>query len=80
MKKFLFFKIFLTPIVVLGLTACKKVHQLAQQPNSGRMLRVELRMPEPWKKIVIGQTLAIEYPYIPKRFSMFMTGVPRDSF
>ena len=38
------------------------------------MLQVELRMPEPWKKIVIGPTDPIEYPKIPQRFSMFMTG------
>jgi len=31
-------------------------------------------MPEPWKKIVIGPTHSIEYPYIPQRFSMFLTG------
>ena len=38
------------------------------------MLQVELWMPEPWKKIVIGPTNPIEYPNIPQRFSMFMTG------
>ncbi len=74
MKKFLFIKIFLTLIVVMGLTACKKVHQQLPQPNPGRMLQVELKMPEPWKKIVIGPTHSTEYPNIPKRFSMFMTG------
>ena len=74
MKKFLFFKIFLTLIVVLGLTRCKKVHQTPPQHNTGRMLQVELKMPEPWKKIVIGPTHTIEYPNIPQRFSMFMTG------
>ncbi len=38
------------------------------------MLQVELKIPEPWKKIVIGPSDAIEYPQIPQRFSMFMTG------
>ena len=38
------------------------------------MLEVELKMPEPWKKIVVGPTHSIEYPSIPQRFSMFMTG------
>lgn len=38
------------------------------------MLQVELKMPEPWKKIVIGPAEPIEYPNIPKQFSMFMTG------
>ena len=33
-----------------------------------------LQMPEPWKKIVIGPKHSIEYPKIPQRFSMFMTG------
>jgi len=74
MKKFLFIKIFLTLIVVLGLTACKKVHQPALQPNTGNMLQVELNMPKPWKKIVIGPTHTIEYPNVPQRFSMFITG------
>ena len=38
------------------------------------MLQVELKMPDPWKKIVIGPTHSIEYPNIPRRFSMFMNG------
>jgi len=74
MKKFLFFKLFLLLIVVLCLTACKKAYTTPQKPNTGRMLQVELRMPEPWKKIVIGSTHSIEYPKIPQRFSMFMIG------
>jgi len=61
-------------IVLLTLVGCKKVHQQLPQPNTGRMLEVELKMPEPWKKIVIGPTHSIEYPNIPQRFSMFMTG------
>ena len=74
MKKFLFIKIFLTLIVALSLTACKKVHQPLPQHNTDRMLQVELRMPEPWKKIVISPTNPLEYSNIPQRFSMFMTG------
>jgi len=54
------YKIFLVLIAVLGLTACKKVHQPALQSDSDRMLQVELRMPEPWKKIVIGPAHSIE--------------------
>lgn len=48
----------------------------AQQPpaTTGGRLEVELRMPEVWKPIVIGPTHAKEYPKIPHRFSMFMTG------
>jgi len=68
MKRFLFIKIFLTLIVVLSLTACKKVRQSAIQSDTGRMLQVELRMPEPWKKIVIGPAHSTEYPNIPQRF------------
>jgi len=74
MKKFLFIKIFLTLSVVLGLSACNKVHQSAVQSNTGRMLQVELRMSEAWKKIIIGPSDPIEYPQVPQRFSMFMTG------
>jgi len=74
MKKFLFIKIFLTLIVVLGLTACKKVHQPSPQSNTGNILQVELKMPKPWKKIVIGQMHAIEYPNLPQRYSMFIIG------
>ena len=74
MKKFLFIKIFLTLIVALSLTACKKVHQQLPQPNTGRMLQIELKMPEAWKKIVIGPAHSTEYPNIPQRFSMFVTG------
>ena len=67
-------KILLLLIALLTLVSCKKVHQPALQPNTGNILLVELRMPEPWKKIVIGPTNPIEYPKIPQRFSMFMTG------
>jgi len=59
-RKFLFIKIFLTLLVVLGLTACKKVHQQLPQPDTGRMLQVELRMPEPWEKIGIGSRILPE--------------------
>ena len=49
---------------------------VGQQPpaTTGGRLEVELRMPEVWKPIVIGPTHAKEYPKIPHRFSMFMTG------
>ena len=59
---------------MLSFSACKKVHQSAVQPNTGRMLQVELKMPEPWKKIVIGPNHPIEYPNVPQRFSLFMIG------
>ena len=58
----------------MSFSACKKAYTTPQQPNTGRMLQVELRMPAPWKKIVIGPSKPIEYPKIPQRFSMFMTG------
>ncbi len=61
-------------VSVLTMTACKKVHQLPYQSNTGRMLQVELMMPEPWKKIIIGPSKSIEYPQIPQWFSVFMTG------
>ena len=61
-------------VSVLAIVACKKVHQQLPQSNTGRMLQVELKMPEPWKKIVIGPTDPIEYPKVPRKFSMFMTG------
>jgi len=67
-------KIALIILLLLTYTACKKVHQPALQPNTGNILQVELNMPEPWKKIVIGPTHSTEYPNIPQRFSMFMTG------
>jgi len=67
-------KIALIILLLLTYTACKKVHQPALQHNTGRMLRVELRMPKPWKKIVIGPTNPVEYFETPQRFSMFMTG------
>jgi len=68
------YKIFLTLIAVLGLIAFKKVHQPPPQSNTGRMLQVELRMPEAWKRIVIGPKNAKEYLKVPHGFSMFMTG------
>ena len=38
------------------------------------MLQTELKIPEPWKKIVIGPADSIEYPNVPQRFYLFMTG------
>ncbi len=73
-KNLLFFKIFFTIVVVLGLIACKKVQQPALQSNTGRMLQVELKMPEAWKRIAIGPKNAKAYPKVPRTFSMFMTG------
>ena len=61
-------------VSVLAIAGCKKVYTTPQQPNTGRMLQVELRMPEAWKRIVIGPKNAKEYPKVPRRFSMFMTG------
>jgi len=74
MKKSNSHKFSLLLIAVLAFASCKKVHQPPPQSNTGRMLQVELNMPEPWKKIVIGPTHSIEYPNVPHRFSMFMTG------
>ena len=68
------FKTLLLLIALLTLVSCNKVHQPPFQPNTGSMLQIELRMPESWKKIVIGPAHPIEYPNIPQRFSMFMTG------
>ena len=73
MKKSLSIKILLL-IALLTLVGCKKIHQPALQSNTGRMLQVELRMPEPWQKIVIRPKNAKEYPKVPHTFSMFMTG------
>jgi len=58
----------------LAIAACKKIHQPPPQFNTGNILQVELKMPAPWKKIVIGPTQSIEYLNVPQRFSMFMTG------
>ena len=67
-------KIALIILLLLAIAGCKRAYTTPPQSNTGRMLQVELRMPEPWKKIVIGPTHSIEYPNIPQRFSMFMTG------
>ena len=72
MKKSLSAKILLL-IALLTLVSCKKVHQQLPQHNNDRMLQVELKMTEPWKKIVIGPNHPIEYPQIPQQFSMFMS-------
>jgi len=74
MKKSLSIKILLL-ITLLTLVGCKNVY--SQKPSDdtvNRKLQVELRMPEAWKRIVIGPSNPIEYPRIPQRFSMFMTG------
>ena len=73
MKKYLSIKILLL-IALLTFVSCKKVHQQLPQSNTGRKLQVELRMPEAWKRIVIGPKNAKEYPKVPHTFSMFMTG------
>ena len=67
-------KISLAILLLLGSTACKQVHQPPPQSKNGNMLQVELRMPEPWKHIIIGPSQQKEYPKVPNRFSMFMTG------
>jgi len=68
-------RIFLYLFLALVLVACKDINQQKLTVDAGtRKLQVELRMPEPWKKIVIGPSNPIEYPRIPQRFSMFMTG------
>ena len=74
MNKSLSIKILLLIALLTLVVSCKKAYTTPQQPNTSRMLQVELRMPEPWKKIVIGPSKSLEYPNIPKRFSMFMTG------
>ena len=68
------FKTLLLLTGIMAFVGCKKVHQQLPQPNTGRMLQVELKMPEPWKKIVIGPASSIKYPNVPQRFSLFMTG------
>ena len=68
------YKIFLIFLAVMCLTACKKVHNVPTQSNTGNMLQVELRMPEPWKHIIIGSSQQKEYPKVQSHFSMFMTG------
>ena len=68
-------KILIYLIAAVTIVACKDINQQKFPVESGaRMLQVELKMPEPWKKIVIGPTHTIEYPNIPQRFSMFITG------
>lgn len=54
---------------------------LPQKPpiSTGGKLEVELRMPEPWKHIIIGPSQQKEYPKVPSRFSMFMTGEPTNA-
>ena len=59
------YKIFLLLIAVLGLIACKEIHQPPFQANTGTKLQVELRMPEAWQRIVIGTKNAKEYPKVP---------------
>jgi len=69
--------ILIIPLLLTGILACggcKKAHQAPPQSNTGRMLQVELRMTEPWKKIVIGPTQSKKYHKIPQSLSMFMTG------
>ncbi len=56
MSKSLSIKILLL-IAVMILVCYKKAYTTPHQPNTGRMLQVELRMPESWKKIVIGPKL-----------------------
>jgi len=68
-------RIFLYLFVALVLVACKDINQQKLPVDSGdRKLQVELRMPEPWKRIVIGPKNAKEYPKVPHKFSMLMAG------
>ena len=73
-----FIKIAICIVAIFSFSFCRGTQsgnsQTHAQANTARKLEVELRMPEPWKKIVIGPTHPIEYPQIPQRFSMFMTG------
>ena len=55
------YKIFLLLITLLTLVSCKKAYTTPKQPNTGRKLQVELRMPEPWKHIIIGPARTKEY-------------------
>ena len=66
------YKIFLVLIAVLCLTACKQVHQPPPLSKTGRMLEIEIRIPEPWQHIIIGPTQQKEYPKVSNRFSIFM--------
>ena len=61
MKKSMSLKISLAILLLLGSTACKQVHQPPPQSKTGNMLQVELRMPEPWKHIIIGPARTKEY-------------------
>ena len=74
MKKSILLRISLCLFAVLVCIGCKKIYQQKNPSNIGRMLEVELRMPEPWKHIIIGPSQQKEYPKVPSRFNMFMTG------
>ena len=75
MKKSILLKTSLCLITVMVFAGCKDVNQQKISVDSGgRKLQVELRMPEPWKHIIIGPSQQKEYPKIPSRFSTFMSG------
>ena len=68
-------KIILSLFAVLSIVACKDINQQKLPVDSGgRKLQVELRMPEAWKRIVIGPKNAKAYPKVPRTFYMFMSG------
>jgi len=68
-------RIILYLFAVLIIVSCKDVNQQKVSVDTGgRKLQVELKMPEAWKRIVIGPKNAKEYPKVPHTFSMFMTG------
>jgi len=61
-------KILIYLIAAVMIVACKDINQQKFPVESGaRMLQVELRIPKPWKKIVIGPTHSIEYPMQARR-------------
>jgi len=64
MKKSLLIKI-LFIIALLTLVGCKNVYSKKPSDDTvSRKLQVELRMPEPWKKISIGPMHTIGHPNI----------------
>ena len=68
-------RIVLYLFAILIFVACKDINQQKLPVDAGtRKLQVELRMPEAWKRIVIGPKNAKAYPKVPYTFSMFMTG------
>lgn len=47
--------------------------------RSGGTLAIELRMPKPWRRLLIGPARATPYPNRPRQISLFMTGDPTNA-